>query len=301
MPRPRRINPAGGIHHITNHRSGDGDLFVTDRDRLLFLTLIEKAREATGVRIHAYCLMGNHYHIVVECPDGQLHRFVHYLQGNYARAFCYRHGHEGAVFRRRYHNVLVTSDAQFQMVLRYVHRNPLELGFDIRHYPWSDYPAHAGIHVPTSDLVTVTTTTLRSIFGPAINYVDHVETDADRDRFSCSDAMRQVRVRPVPSVSTELSQLIEVLVRHTGCDRAGLKISRRGSRNDARLIGVVLASDRFPTASDQVQQLFGFTTRASYRSALSRARNQVVRDLELSVLIQEIATAWQNTSSEQAA
>jgi len=135
MPRPPRNNPDGGIHHVTNHRAGDSDLFETDRDRFLFLTLMKEAREETGVEVLEYCLMPNHYHLIVRCPFGTLDRFMHHLQGNYARAFNYRHAHKGPVFRARYYNVLVTTDEQFQLVCRYVHRNPAELGFNIGTYP----------------------------------------------------------------------------------------------------------------------------------------------------------------------
>jgi putative transposase len=301
MARPQRINPAGGIHHITNHRAGDGDLFLTNSDRLLFLDLIETARKETGVRIHAYCLMGNHYHLIVECPGGQLHRFIHYLQGNYARAFNYRHNHKGPVFRRRYHNVLITNDGHFQVEIRYVHRNPLELGYDIRSYPWSDYPDHAGVQLPTAELITTETSIVRSLFGASINYVNHVEVDADRDKFRTRNGTRQALVTSRPSVEVELDRLVEIVITHLGCDRSELQGSRPGRRHDARLIGVTLASDRFPIAASQVRSTFGFTSVTSYRSALSRGRNQLARDLPLAALRDEIAAAWRGNSTTAAA
>ena len=226
MPRPPRNNPDGGIHHVTNHRAGDADLFKTDRDRFLFLTLMKEASEETGVEVLEYCLMPNHYHLIVRCPFGTLDKFMHHLQGNYARAFNYRHAHKGPVFRARYYNVLVTTDEQFQLVCRYVHRNPGELGFDIGTYPWSSFAIYKQHDCSARTLVRVEQTMIIGMFGSRATYVEFVETGMGHDKFSLISGTRSISMG-TSTTEQDLERLCDVVCQITGTDNQTIRSSTR--------------------------------------------------------------------------
>lgn len=129
-----------------NRGSRRWNIFLDDDDRLLFLQLLANMPEDHGVRVLAFCLMGNHYHLVLYCPEPSLSDAVHGLASRYAQLFNARHGFDGPLFRSRFTSVEIESDSQLLTTVRYVHRNPLELNanVDLAAYPWSSYAAYLG-------------------------------------------------------------------------------------------------------------------------------------------------------------
>src|SRR5215203_1635969 len=100
MPRPPRSFEPGGFYHVTA-RGNNGRVIVTDdEDRTAFVTLLARIPVRFGINIHAWCLMTNHYHLVIETPSGQVSRAVQYLNSSHARRFNRRHGREGHSFAR---------------------------------------------------------------------------------------------------------------------------------------------------------------------------------------------------------
>ncbi len=100
-----------------------------------------------GLEVHAYCLMGNHYHLLVRTSEANIAEAMQHLISVYTRRFNLRHGFDGALFRGRYAAVLIEGDAQFMATSRYIHRNPAEAEIvnDLADYPYSSYRAYAGL------------------------------------------------------------------------------------------------------------------------------------------------------------
>ncbi len=143
MPRPHRLQVAGGIFHITSRGNRRQPIFVDDGDRMTFLFLLQNACERFGWRCHAYCLMGNHYHLLVETPNPDLSAGVQLLNGWYAQKFNRRHGYKGHLFEGRFHSVLVESQHHLLELTRYIVLNPVRAGL-CRHaheWAWSSYRA----------------------------------------------------------------------------------------------------------------------------------------------------------------
>jgi len=299
MPRPPRLNPIDGIHHVTNHRAGDEDLFLTHRDFLLLLRLVQLASEETGVVVIEYCLMPNHYHLVVRCPEGSLDRFIHYVQGNYARAFNHRHGNKGPVFQRRYHNVLITSDEQFHLTCRYVNRNPAELGYDIASYPWSSFALHKQPTAAAHDVVAVDQTMLLGMFGSHPAYVAFVERPMPHDKFALVGKHRTMDLDQ-STVADELTGLCEIITDVTGADLETIRSSARGRRNNARLVATLLASELFPADTDAICKTLGYRSTGTFRSALNRARRFYEEDDQIRTNVDLARNAWA-TSEHRAA
>lgn len=142
--RPLRIEFEGAWYHVMNRGLARRRIFSDGADRRAFLQLLEAIWRRFGVEIHAYCLMDNHYHLLVRTPAAGLGRAMRHLNGVYTQGYNRRHGRDGPLFRGRYKAVLVDAEAYWLHLSRYVHRNPLEARRveDLRAYPWSSYPCY---------------------------------------------------------------------------------------------------------------------------------------------------------------
>jgi putative transposase len=148
MTRPIRIEFPGAVYHIAARGNDRRPIFRDDWDRKLFLDVLARAVARWNWICHAYCLMGNHYHLVVETPEPTLSRGMRQVNGEYTQAFNRRHGRSGHLFQGRFHAVLVEKESHLLEVCRYVVLNPVRVrGTKVGNpgaWPWSSYRATAG-------------------------------------------------------------------------------------------------------------------------------------------------------------
>ena len=147
MSRPLRLDHAGALWHVTSRGNERREVFVDDEDRREFLRLLGRCVELFGWKLHAWVLMGNHYHLLVGTPEATLSRGMRQLNGDFAQHFNRRHGRDGHVFQGRFKAVLVQREAHLLEVARYVVRNPVRAGLVASpgEWPWSSYRATAGL------------------------------------------------------------------------------------------------------------------------------------------------------------
>lgn len=147
MARPLRIEFPGAIYHVTSRGNERRDIFYCDADRERFLVLLGQAAVRFGWSITAWVLMTNHFHILVQTPEPNLSKGMHWLNGTYAAWFNTRHGRAGHLFQGRFKGVLIERERYFANVLRYVSLNPVRAGLVARpeDYRWSSYRATAGL------------------------------------------------------------------------------------------------------------------------------------------------------------
>lgn len=150
MPRPVRIDSTGRWFHVVNRRAARQAVFLDDRDRVEFERHLGRAHARFGTTIHAYAWMTNHYHLLVECPDGHLTEAMHLVSSRYVRHFNDRHRRDGPLFRDRFFARLVDSDAYVVQLARYIHRNPLSIvaPADLIGYRWSSLRSYLGHRRP---------------------------------------------------------------------------------------------------------------------------------------------------------
>jgi REP-associated tyrosine transposase len=149
MGRTLRFAPADGSFHITARGNRRQPIVVDDTDRSWLVALVADVVERFDWRCLAYCLMTNHYHLVVHTPKPTLSAGMQRLNGVWAQRFNWRHGFEGHLFERPFRSTFADTDEQLMEFVRYTVLNPVRAGIHDKpgDWPWSSYRAAAG-HVP---------------------------------------------------------------------------------------------------------------------------------------------------------
>ena len=141
MSRPLRIEYSGAYYHVINRGLARTRIFLNDQDRKRFLDLVGETCELWMVKVYAYCLMDNHYHLLLQTPNGNLSRTMRHLDGIYTQRFNRSHHRDGPLFRGRYRGLLIDAEEYFLAVVRYIHRNAVDAGVvsSLGGYRWSSH------------------------------------------------------------------------------------------------------------------------------------------------------------------
>ncbi len=156
MARPLRLEYEGALWHITARGNERKNIYRSDADRRLFLSLLGEAVERYRWILHEYTLMSNHYHLVIETPEKTLSRGMQWLNGQYAKKFNKRHKRVGHLFQGRFKGQLVEKESYLLELIRYVALNPVRAGMVARpeEYRWSSYRATVGLEPAPGWLTT---------------------------------------------------------------------------------------------------------------------------------------------------
>jgi len=155
MARPIRVEFENAVYHIVARGNERKEIFRSDKDRQIFLQVLEQMVEQFGIVLHCYCLMPNHYHLVVQIPRANLSRALGWLQTTYTVRHNWRHKRSGHLFQGRYKAHLVEADEYARQLIPYVHLNPVrprdkrkiissEREKELQQYPWSSHRVYAG-------------------------------------------------------------------------------------------------------------------------------------------------------------
>lgn len=147
MTRPLRIEYPSAVYHVTARGNARQDIFLDDEDRVRFLDSLHQVVDRFNWLCHAYCLMSNHYHLLIETVDPTLSRGMRQLNGVYTQAFNRYHSRVGHVFQGRFKAIHVEKEAYLLELSRYVVLNPVRAGMvhAAKDWPWSSYRATAGL------------------------------------------------------------------------------------------------------------------------------------------------------------
>ncbi len=264
MPRRPRVLTETGWYHAMNRGVDRCDVFFDDADRRDFGMALGAAHEWTSVEVHAYCLMPNHFHLILRAVYGtDLSRFMHHLGTSYTRRLNDRQRRDGPIFRGRFHSVPITSDAQLMVALRYVHLNPVALTGvnDLDLYRWSSHRTYLGHRAAPAWL---TIRTLREYFTDVDDYQRFIHADAAEPSFDAAS----------------VAQLVELAVGETDLD----------PRSRRALIRTVMFAliDRFPDAQAALTDELGASSPGALRMARLRARKRFATDRQLRALVARI-------------
>jgi putative transposase len=298
MARQRRIDFPGATHHVMNRGADHQPTFRNDDDRELFVTLWAQAAVRFGIIVVSYCLMNNHYHFLVRSPKGQLSRTLQFIARSYTQQFNHHHERDGALFRGRFHSILVDSDTYFGRVSRYIELNPAAAGMvalnELQSYRWSSFQYYSGKH-PTPPWLS-TDLVLNSYTDPAqyCRFVQSGMTDNELERFyrrqlqpglvlgreSFVEGIKNARpeecesLRPgIPELSIE--DIDATIIALTGSSTDVLMTSIRGRRNIERSAAVEMAQLLTGASLAELASHYKFPSVQAVSNAIGRARANV--------------------------
>ncbi|MFC1788257.1 transposase [Patescibacteria group bacterium] len=147
MTRPLRIEYPGALYHVMSRGNARQEIFSDDSDRFLFLEVLEKATWYHNILCHAYCLMDNHYHLLLETPEGNLSMAMRDINGNYTQKYNKKNNSVGHLLQGRYKCHLIEKDPYLLQVARYIVLNPVraKITKDPSDYMWSSFRLTAGL------------------------------------------------------------------------------------------------------------------------------------------------------------
>jgi len=147
MARPLRIEFPGAVYHVTSRGNAKQAIFIDDEDRGVFFDVLSMVVERFNWFCHAYCLMENHYHLLIETPNGNLSKGMRELNGVYTQGFNQRYRRVGHLFQGRYKAIIVEKDNHLMSLCRYVVLNPVRIGLKERpeQWRWSSYWSTIGL------------------------------------------------------------------------------------------------------------------------------------------------------------
>ncbi len=186
MARPLRIDFNGAWHHVMNRGRQRENIFHDAQDYKAFIDLLKSTSEMFRVNVAAYCLMSNHYHLLLQSSEGNLARAMRHLGGVYTQWFNRRHSLDGQLFKGRYKAILVGEDEYLQGLVRYIHHNPLKAGLakSLEEYPWS---SHLGYLRRADTWKWLHTEALLSLFSD-----DPAKARAEYGRFMAQDENEEI-------------------------------------------------------------------------------------------------------------
>jgi putative transposase len=150
MSRRPRNELAGATYHLTARGNGGSPIFLDDFDRIYLLDLVARAVDELRWRCFAYCLMENHYHLLVRTTEPNLSQGMRMIQTRHARRFNTRHGRHGHLFGDRFHDTRIDGERHLLAAAAYIARNPVRAGIVDKAcaWPWSSFRATAGHDPP---------------------------------------------------------------------------------------------------------------------------------------------------------
>lgn len=267
MSRPLRLQYPNAWYHVMNRGRRGEAVFQSRGDYQCFIDILHEAVELFSFRISAYCLMANHYHMLVQTPDANLSRAMRHINGVYTQRFNSQHGYDGQLFRGRYKAILVSEDRYLLQLVRYIHKNPVRAGIAVNpeQYVWSSHRAYLskakkwewlhkqfilsmlaenskhGLELYRSFMAEDEDKTfldqmslkrLPSVLG------DNQFVNTIKERFF--EGKRHIEVPESKRLAPEVTDIINAVCDYYGMDKAQLHAAKRGNVNEARNMAVYL-------------------------------------------------------------
>jgi len=308
MSRPLRIEYPGAWYHVMNRGRRSEKIFFTDADRQAFIRVLQEASELWNFRISAFCLMSNHYHLLIQTPDGNLSCGMRHINGVYTQRFNRGHKKEGQLFRGRYKAVLVDDDSHLLEVLRYIHRNPLRAGIvkTLGDYSWSSHQGYMSRAKKWSwlhkdGLLAMLTAIKKSQKSTYIDFVSKGEPEeierffslknlpsilgsdlfkeSIRDKFS--DLVNQPEIPESKVLAPDAEKVILAVCDFYRVSRKEMLVLKRGNENLPRDVSVYLVRRLCHMTLPFVGREFGIKNYSTVSSIVQRVKSRIENDKRL--------------------
>ena len=231
-----RLDYPGARHHVMNRGGRHERVFFDEESYALFLRLVADLPGRFGVRVHGYALMPNHYHLMLETVTGDLPRAMRHIGGEYTQRVNRRFGWDGAIFRGRYRNRLVGTDAYWRHLLAYLHLNPARANLSAPEVAkWTSHRSYLGAEPRPKWL---TTSQLRALFGSESEYIAYHQAlledraappdDFDEEKLWLPDSTGAVAVPPFRDEVFAVADALAEVSAVTGVELEQVIVTRQG-------------------------------------------------------------------------
>ena len=317
MARPLRIEYPDAWYHILNRGRRGERIFADNYDYLGFINLLIDTSEQWNLRIAAYCLMPNHYHLLVQTPDANISRCMRHIDGVYTQRFNRRHDCDGTLFRGRYKSILIEADSYLLTLVRYIHRNPIKAGLTNRPggCRWSSHTAYLSRAEKWSWLHKdfVLSMLSRNKSEQMKNYRHFMSADDDKaDEISkvmerkkwpsimgTESFINKVKIRfftekkndEIPrsrELAPEPQQIKSAVCRHYRINNDELLVSKRGVFNEPRNVAIYLTRRLRSDSLIQIGEQFGIKKYSSVSSVVERMKTELAKDRKLRKRVESI-------------
>jgi REP-associated tyrosine transposase len=312
MARPLRIEYPGAYYHVMNRGLSRRHIFLEDNGRQSFLDLLGDLSGLWKIEIHAYCLLDNHYHLLVSTPQDGLARAMRHLDGVYTQKFNRVHHRDGPLFRGRYKAILIDAEEYFLAVVRYIHNNPLVAGVvtDIDRYRWS---SHSGYLNKKQCPQWLDTRSVLSRFGDLKQYRQFMRGGVEQEieefykgpyqkavlgsqvfiervKEKLGDRARIEHDKPQSRqvFGLGIEQIIKATAQEYGTTKQALQRGRRGGQNEARQVAIYLSRQLGGHKHGEIGEAVGLENTSSVSSAYLRMKLRVTKERRFSRRVQKI-------------
>ncbi len=307
MPRPLRIEYAGAWYHVMNRGSNHQNIYITQDHFILFLNLLADISESFSCEIHAYCLMNNHYHLLIRTPLANLGKAMRHLDGVYTQRFNCIEDRDGPLFRGRYKAILIEEENYLLQVSRYIHLNPVsaKICVDPQNYSWSSYRYYLNNKIQNPWLIKNYILDIICENKDVILYKKYVEDGIDDDlkKFYSKSILQsilgskefveksieklnpeyQCEVRTDIYRTLKLSNLdvtLKCIEEYFRIDRKILTVSTRGKKNYPRMAAIYLLRQWVRFSHKQIADCLTNIQPRAISALLKRARVWIIEDKE---------------------
>ena len=315
MSRPLRIEYPDAWYHVLNRGRRSENVFLNKKDYKSFLELLIESTELWNVRIAAYCLMPNHYHLLLQTPDANLSRCMRHINGIYTQRFNRLHQCDGQLFRGRYKSILIDVDSYLLQLVRYIHKNPLQGGLVDRldAYGWSSHKAYISnakkwdwlykefvLSMLSDDkkhhrqayrefLAEDDFTEINKIFeGEKFPSVLGSERFINRIRDKFFDQKSHEEVPESRLLAPSRERIKRVVCETYRVDEEVLLKSKRGTFNEPRNVAIYLCRRLRADRLDEICQEFGMKRYSTASSVLERVKVHQSRDRRFRKRVEEL-------------
>lgn len=325
MARPLRIEYPDAWYHVMNRGRRAEHIFLEETDYKSFVELLMESVELWNFRIAAYCLMPNHYHLVVQTPDANLSRCMRHINGIYTQRFNRSHRCDGQLFRGRYKSIVVDADNYLLQLVRYIHRNPIRSGIVERmdSYKWSSHRGylsrgkkwdwlHKGFVL---SMLSKDTKQQQRLYKEFMAEEDSEEIsqvfeqnklpsilgrdefiDGLRDRFFERKTHKEVPESRV--LAPEREKIKQVICRIYGVRVEDLLKSKRGTFNEPRSIAIYLTRQLRGENLAEICREYGLSKYSSASSVIERVGTKMSTDRQLRKRVAKIRQVLTKSQTE---
>lgn len=314
MSRPLRVEYPGAWYHVMNRGRRSENVYLNKNDYQIYIDLLIEACELWSVNVSAYSLMPNHYHLLINTPQGNLSRFMRHVNGVYTQRFNKNHKYEGQLFKGRYKSILVDGDDYLLQLVRYIHRNPLRAKIvrNIDNYEWS---SHQGYISNSKEWDWLYKDFILKILSEdkdkwVKEYRNFVDLEDNREIIKIFKSSRWPSLlgseefiisvkekyykgkinKDIPesyNLSPGIDRIKEVVCSYYKIEREELYKRKRGF-NEPRDVAIYLVRNLRKDTLEQIGKDFSLNRHTSVSSALIRIKELMKKDLKVKKKIKEI-------------